>query len=231
LSGLESPGDASELYLARGDEVVPERPLLTGDVFHSIDVDTGDGAPPAVIIMQHPCAMRRGAALAPRLMVAAVTEYNEVHDWTGNFRVMPLPALYGATTFYAARLDMINQVPSGALDMSLRVASLSSRGINLLQQRFVHYLTRVVVDTPTLNQAMEHVLEEADLLEEWAVRATEGRYPPDKAVEGFERFMREGPPPTRQDQLRDPQQRAVVRKQVRAEAANLFSEPYVGSGV
>ncbi len=78
---LEAPNSAGEIYLSRGDEVAPARPLFTGDIFQLPAVPglRDDGAPDAVILLQHPCAFRTdGVDLAPRLLVAEVSHGTSV---------------------------------------------------------------------------------------------------------------------------------------------------------
>jgi hypothetical protein len=57
-------------------------------------------------------------------------------------------------------------VASNDLRPEDRVAALTNAGILRLQQRLAHYMTRVVIDLPTLLEACEAVLIEADLQEE-----------------------------------------------------------------
>jgi hypothetical protein len=38
MLSLDRPASADELYLARGDEVEPYRPVLTGDVFSGVSI-------------------------------------------------------------------------------------------------------------------------------------------------------------------------------------------------
>ncbi len=54
---LASYDDSGELYLTRGDEVKPNRPLFTGDVFLDVAVPgVQDGG--LVIVVAHPCSLR-----------------------------------------------------------------------------------------------------------------------------------------------------------------------------
>jgi len=73
---LEAPGtdeapEFSSLFRARGDEVVAQRPIFTGDIFFDVTVE-GEGSAKNVIVLQHPCVIRRGIELTPKLLVAEV---------------------------------------------------------------------------------------------------------------------------------------------------------------
>jgi hypothetical protein len=93
---LETWNMPCELYLARGGDVNPYRPLLTGDVFGDADipgVQTGGMG----IIVSHPCSMRgTGGRLQEALLMAAVASSHRIGKsaWeTGYSGLMPLPDL------------------------------------------------------------------------------------------------------------------------------------------
>jgi hypothetical protein len=58
-------------------------------------------------------------------------------------------------------------VTSTELTFDRRVAILSETGLLVLQQRYVHHLTRAVMQLERLERACGHVLAEAELQEEW----------------------------------------------------------------
>ena len=89
----------------------------------------------------------------------------------------------------------------------------------LLQQRFIASLTRVVVPLDNLRQACEHVLEEADLLEEW-VEELGTSDDSAEAVKAFTEFMDDG----LRDDLTDPTRRSQVRKTVTREISERRSD-------
>lgn len=217
---LEAPHSAEELYLARGEEVSEARPLLTGDVLEGVHIPGLEGSGHA-LILEHPCSMRRGPDLVPRILVAhvEVSQPLPLHRWTtGHFRQMPLPELPGLPSA-AARFDEIGGVSSRDLPAARRTASLSRRGINLLQQRFIWHLTRFVVPTHLLDLAASGVFEEVDLAEEWIVEALECGESAEEAFRSFHDWIRE-PDDTgtsRQDQLADAQHISLVRRELRAE--------------
>jgi hypothetical protein len=94
---LEAPGtDAApewaSVYRARGDEVVPHRPIFTGDVFFNIEI-AGEARTKNVIVLQHPCAIRAGVEVLPKLLVAEVNPSGKLAPslWaTGSYKQMPL---------------------------------------------------------------------------------------------------------------------------------------------
>ena len=223
---LEFPQSSDELYLAAAPtDVEPSRPLLTGDVFADIQVPGFDESGPA-IILTHPCSMRvDGVNLADRLLMARVTPSSGVplHKWaTGFFRIMPLPDLNGGC--HAARLDEIGLVMSSAVQSAQRLACMTPLGINLLQQRFIAYLTRFVVPTFRLNEACAAVFDEADLGEEWALVTVAAGMSLERAAVAFHDWLRSADSSglTRQEQLAEPQRRSGVRRDMRRHLTDNF---------
>lgn len=217
---LDQPADDDEIYSAREDEVVRGRPVMQGDVFVEIPL-AGFDEPVDVALLAHPCTMRgAGGELKPRILAARVSshEYVPPHRWPeGHFRFFPLPALRtdnGADRHFAVAFEDISVVSPDDLGVTKRIACLSARGIYLLQQRFVSSLTRVVVPLNDLRQACEHVLEEADLQEEW-VEALAPTHEIEREVAAFTELMDSG----LRDALRDPTRRSQVRKAVAREIA------------
>lgn len=137
LETFQKPGD---LYLARGEEVNPLRPLFTGDVVADVAIPgVQDGGMAAVVA--HPCSMRgKDAQLEPRVLVAAVAESGKIGRaaWAGgHFGLMPLPDLVDAGKLWVARLDDIGKALTEQLVAGTRVACLTPFSVNLLQQRFI----------------------------------------------------------------------------------------------
>jgi len=152
---LETPGpdeapEYSSLYRARGHEVVVQRPIFTGDVFFSVPV-IGESEPKNILVLQHPCVIRRGRALTPKLLVAEVRPEGIQHPsrWDRLPRQMPLADLIvdGTPTHYAGFFVDHQLVRPESLDINRRVACMSQRGVNLLMQRWVHHNSRVIVPT------------------------------------------------------------------------------------
>lgn len=216
---LECPDSASDLYLAASpDEVEAARLILTGDVFSGLTIPGLDGSGLA-IVLTHPCSMRAdGVKLAKRVLMARVSPSEEVptSKWqTGHFKVMPLPELLGK--HYSARFEEMGLVESATLLTAERVACMSPYGVNLLQQRFIWYLTRLLVPTYRLGEATVAVFEEADLQEEWVVAATERGEDVANAARAFHEWVRstDDSGVSRQKQIEDPQRRAGLRRQMR----------------
>ncbi len=191
---------------------------MTGDVFTQVEVPGLDGTGLA-IVLTHPCSMRvDGVKLASRLLTARVvpTDPIPLPAWrNGYFKVMPLPGLL--EVHHSARFDEIGLVESGSLAERTRVACMTPYGVHLLQQRFIWYLTRFLAPTHRLAEVTEAVFEEADLQEEWVEQAVSRGDDPQSAAETFHEWIRSpgssGVP--RQDQLRQEDLRAGVRRQMR----------------
>jgi hypothetical protein len=136
--------ESEALYDERGN-VSWARPLLQGDVFDGIVLPGFGDQPMKVQIINHPCAMRTGANLAPRITVAPVEPHPQVigqRGWDGNLRVMPLSELIEEKHF-AAKLVDVTAAPAELLTRARRIATLSHQGIYVLQQRLIKHYTRV----------------------------------------------------------------------------------------
>jgi hypothetical protein len=213
---LAAPADTTDLYLGIADDVPLARPVLPGDVFRGADIGEGDGL---VLVVAHPCSMRgNGGQLRARIPVAPVGPYSSVSfdKWpTSHFNRFPLPDLLAGAGPQAGDLLALDSVGGTVLKRSERIACLTDRSIYILQQRFVHSLTRVVVGLDQLEKASGHVLAEAELEEEWidALADLEDADTIDTEVARFAEFMDDG----LRDQLEDPASRTDVRRQVRIE--------------
>lgn len=230
--GLEAPTDSDDLYLARGDEVAEERPVFTGDVFvvRSLSESAerqglGPGAPEAVIVLQHPCALRtNGVDLVHRLLVAEVVPAPLLApaQWQGSFKVMPLPALAPQSGdglgHRAGQFNSILVMSPSDLTHYDRMATLSAVGVNLLLQRWVHHNSRVIVPTHLFAEVTVGPFEEADLMEEWVgSRFLQGADVGDALAE-CHAFLRERPVEgglSRQESLGDRQRASEVRRAAR----------------
>ena len=216
---LEIPDSPDDLYLAASpDEVEAARPYMTGDVFRDVSIpgveSTGHG-----IVLTHPCSMRsNGIDLAKRLLVARVAASDQIplDKWRdGYFKVMPLPGMLDG--HFSAKFNEIGLVRSQSLLPDERMACLTPLGINLLQQRFIWYLTRFFAPTNRLNEAAESVFEEAELLEEWISTIREAGGSDPEGIRAFHEWIRikDATGNSRQDLLADPQRRAGVRQEMR----------------
>lgn len=133
---------------------------MQGDVV--VVPDTGP-----MLVVTHACSMRRGAALYDSQMVAPVLDH-AVPSWDGSYDWMPLPALPLPSMHEpAACLRELRSIATGQLVSGKRVAIMSNQGIQLLQQRLAHHLTRVVIPTAELAEHCAPILAEAELHEDW----------------------------------------------------------------
>lgn len=230
---LEPPsGDLDDwevLYLARGsDEVVNNRPFLTGDVFAQVSVQAPRADPKikTVMVIQHPCAMRPdGISLAQSILVAEVHRFPILppDKWGTNGKLMPLPDLLAGGVasnrrHQAAFFDSTFHVHP--LDLGNRIACLSQRGVNLLLQRWVYHSSRVIVPSSDFDNAVSPVYEQADIIEEWCDLAMAAGRTFNEAIQDAHAWLREVVGGlTRERALQEPQRRALIRRQARAAAA------------
>jgi hypothetical protein len=232
---LEIPGSADQLYLYRGDEVNPHRPLLQGDVFDQTAIPGVDDNPAMAIVTTHACDMRGedGVVLAEHLHLARVDLKLDPHPlgywFRGSFGEMPLPDLLGAGQgAYVANLDLIGRAPTASLGP--RVACLDLYGITILQQRIVNRSSRVKISKVQFQEQNAGVFAEAELMEEWIEASDKFGVGRGEAEETFHEFMRKprGDEPPLQTQLKDEGRRPHVRQVVRQETASRFSDTATG---
>ncbi len=237
----DEPSHWEELYRARADEVMPYRPVFTGDVFRSVSVGPTGEHTSDVIVLQHPCALRtNGVDLNPSgVLVAEVRPYQylKVSQWGGHTKRMPLPGVLPEGDdpgHRAAHFDALHVVTPDRLVE--RVCCMTPFGVNLLLQRWVNHNSRVIVPTFQYNEVISGVFEEADLVEEWcedradALGEDEAAAIRSAATEAVT-WLREAPNggKMRQELLRDPQQRSQIRKDMRAAIKALNSSAGPGT--
>ena len=214
MKELDAPNSAGELYRARAEEVNPNRPLLTGDIFSGIAIP-GIAEECEAAVITHPCSMRRGPVLESKLTVALVKPHAAVplERWTNGYvRICPLPEFPGGDQ--AINLNDVGSVKTDALLDAVRVACMTPVGINLVQQRIIYNLTRFSAETSTLHDVSEAVFEEADLCEEWtdAVDAVDAA----DRVQAWAEFDAWLSAEDRRGQLADSQTRSAVRREMRS---------------
>lgn len=169
---LGRPASEEDLYLARGADVEPFRPVLQGDIFSSVVIPGVDVEHGYAMLASHPCSMRQGASLRPRLQMIPVVTYQDVpfQQWPlSQYRVFPLPHLDPArpSRHFAAMYEEVGMVKAVELTPDRRAACLSERGILLFQQRQIYNASRADISLATLEEASAAVLAEAELLEDW----------------------------------------------------------------
>jgi len=212
------------LYDERLD-VSRARPLLQGDVFdHVVLPGFGEG-PVKVQIVAHPCAMRSGADLAPRITVVPVRPYQRVRGsgWEGHLRVMPLASLHAGNDFAAFFAD-VTACPAHLLTRQSRIATLSSRGIYVLQQRLIKHYTRVEMGLEVLRSESAPVLTEAELQRDWLEEVlTDEEISDDERLDAeaaaFEEWVRRGSP-SAQDRLRSEIHHTDLRREAHRAAVS-----------
>lgn len=158
--------EPSELYEERNG-VSYARPIIQGDIFENVVVPGLGDEPRTVQVVMHPCSMRRGPAMVSRIQVAPIERYERVGNWDQHVRVMPLPDLNGDGKHYAAKFVDKTAVPTSELALNKRVASLSQKGILVLQQRIVMDDSRVDIDVGVFRAQSAPVLAEAEMQEVW----------------------------------------------------------------
>jgi hypothetical protein len=168
---LDSPASEDEIYLARAGEVDPYRPICQGDIFGNVEIPGLAGRTRAMVL-SHPCAMRAGPRLRARVTVAPVSDHQNIPlaEWsTGHLRLMPLPVLdlEQPGQAHAAKLEEPMTIASSNLALEDRLATLSNRGIVLLEQRYIHNHSRASIPLELLYEVSAAVLEELELQESW----------------------------------------------------------------
>lgn len=150
---LDVPEDDESLYLIVGETVDDTRPVNQGDVFRGI---TLPGFPEddhrLIILTTHPCSLRAGPRLRPRLQASPVhrSRYLPPEQWAHSYlRQMPLPALVD-DEHHMVTLTEAGIVTPEQLVAAERIGALSEAGILLLQQRLVWALAHAVVGRDTL---------------------------------------------------------------------------------
>ena len=216
--------EPEQLYDERGD-ATRSRLIFQGDVFEGIVLPGFGDEPRLVQVVAHPCSMRRGTELCPRITVAPVEKHQRItgNEWDGNVRIMPLADLIDGKN-YAAKLVDVTAAPAELLAIEARIATLSDQGIYVLQQRLVKHYTRVEVDIPTLAEQSASVLWELHQQRDWTetVLDDENAWTADtlKAEEdAFDAWLREGEP-SRRDLLKDDHTHTDLRRQAHRAAVS-----------
>lgn len=142
-SELSAPLTVDRLWLTQG-KGPPARPLMQGDIFEKISSELGG----TVMIVSHPCSMRTGSKLRPRLTVVKIESIkspsNDSEWQQGYYDYVPLSGLSHSSLgrgYPVANLRLISSVETESLVTEKRIAVLSYEGILLLQQRLAHHLT------------------------------------------------------------------------------------------
>lgn len=94
---VDGPNDDEERYLAMREDIGALRPVSQGDVFRGITLPGfPDGDHDLILLSTHPCSLRTGANLKPRVQGVPVRPWQYVPPsaWpSSHLRVFPLPNL------------------------------------------------------------------------------------------------------------------------------------------
>ncbi|WP_298797107.1 hypothetical protein [Pseudonocardia sp. 73-21] len=198
--------EPEDLYHARAGDCEIDRPVYQGDVFVDVQLPVLPKKPITadkielevrsniVMVIPHPCQCYFGDKLRPFLTVAPVKpveNYDKFNpDKSGAKDKFALPGLIvpGGEEWTeqssVADFSKLISVPSGWLDPTARIASLSHQGLGLLGKRILGFQLRDK-DT-TLSSAMALVQaewNESFLMQAW-VRAN-------RSLRGFTDWLRE----------------------------------------
>jgi hypothetical protein len=176
------------------DDAPPgHRPVGPGDVF--VDVALGHLAVPfigPVMVVGHPCSLRRGLALQDDIPVAPVVSPgvpSARHPHAD--RVLPVDKLIppGSDENRVVQLTRTTTVPAVRLVVAQRCASLNSAGVVALQQRVVGNLTRVKVAAGVIAEHCRGPLTELELWSDWRERCVDAGKDADAHDTEFDAFM------------------------------------------
>jgi hypothetical protein len=213
---LGRPDTVEDLYDARGEEVDELRPVCQGDIYQGLDMPGFEDE--LVMLISHPCSLRQGDVLRPRLQACPVRVHDKLslEKWTsGHGRVLPLPDLR-AGSHHAGVLTETGVVEATKLPQVTRVARLSRNGILLLQQRIVYTLAHTIVGLDTLATYNALALDEIELLESWneelcgELVGAELQSALDQVAKDFEEFVKTGPRATLEDRATRGEAQTVI---------------------
>lgn len=187
-SDLVDPSDSDQLVLFNG-AVPPSRPIMFGDVFQDVPCVRGGEPEAFVAVMTHPCSMRHGSRMRPRIVTAQVTISPpgklDPSVWqTRFFDYFPLLGLGAQDPArpYVVRLGELHAAESAVLNLEQRVLALSDRGVAALLQRWIYQLSRDPVPIAELEELICPPMAEAELQEEWCEAALQSTPPEDLVV-------------------------------------------------
>lgn len=189
------------------------KPVMTGDLFTGVAA-VGEESPIDVMVAGHPCTIRRGVELKPRVPCIRVVDHQWVpyRAWPRQSHgCFPISEAVGIGTGKCGALDDWVTVDAAELARERRRLTLQDHGILVFQQRLIYSLSRFVTPSDTLQEASRHVLAEAELEYDW-VFELDGTAPLDALIANFANFMDAD---ERRAALRTDERR--VRAEVRAE--------------
>lgn len=194
---LAAPSDDDELY-DLDPEALLLKPYMTGDVF--ADVVASDDEPVPVIVVGHPCVIRgsRGklSRRVPCCLVRQMESELPYDEWPERrFDKFPLSGALGIGERQAAALLEWRSVRSAELTRARRRATMTDRGVYILQQRFTHAITRCAVLLADFENSSRSEMREAELEYEWVADLTADQTDENEVarhVRDFHAFLDEG---------------------------------------
>jgi hypothetical protein len=202
---MVSAGDAAdadlreaETYEVLKDEDVNSdppmvRPIGPGDVFCDVPLD--HLATPMrghVIVVGHPCSLRRGLRLQEDIPVAPIAEPGIPSDQHPIAeRVLPVKKLLppGSDKNRVIQLTLATTVPSASLEVCRRCASLNRAGIVALQQRLIGNQSRVKVPAGIIAKHCRGPLTEIELWTDWREACVDAGVEATSMDNEFDEFM------------------------------------------
>jgi hypothetical protein len=169
------------------------RPVGPGDVFCDVPLDhlaTPVCGP--VIVVGHPCSLRRGLQLQEDVPVAPITEPGIPSDRHHIAeRVLPVKKLLppGSDKNRVIQLTLVTTVPSRDLEGCRRCASLNRAGIVALQQRLIGNQSRVKVPAGVIAKHCRGPLTELELWTDWREACVEDGEDATSMDHEFDEFM------------------------------------------
>jgi hypothetical protein len=166
---LAAPRDDAELYDLH-EEALELKPYMTGDVFSDVAGDGDETVP--VMIVGHPCVIRgaRGRLMTrvPCCVLKPVEKDIAYAQWPeGDFDKLPVTSALGLGDRQAVRLLEWRSVHHKQLPRSRRRATMTERGVYIVQQRFMYAITRCAVWLSEFEKSSRHVMREAEMEYEW----------------------------------------------------------------
>jgi hypothetical protein len=225
---LDCPASEESLYESVAPDCDDLRPICQGDVFRDVCMPGFDDDHDLVMLIGHPCSLREGAKLKARLQAVPVRPYERfpLRKWgTLHRKVFSLPGILHE--HHAAELSYTGIVTPEQITPDKRIATLSTRGILLLQQRIVWTVAHAIIKLDTFHDFNAPMLAELELLEFWNEALCHESDSKERAAtlldtaEQFEKYLKDT---GLRGQLIDSTRRADTRQQIRTEAIRRSAE-------
>lgn len=220
---LADPSDPDRMYLETGNISVA-RPLMFGDVVSGVPCSRGGEPSDYVMLMTHPCSMRKGPVLRETIVTATIEESKHTsvkpEKWADStFDFVPLYDFPDAGAQTVVSLAGLHAAASVDLSVDNRVLALSDYGITVVLQRWIYQLSRDPVPLDELAELIAPILAEADIQEEWCEAALKVRDgDPHEVVSAATAEVQEILGPTSGDsyrvRLKDAAERSSVRRAI-----------------